>query len=176
MWKDTNGKTGFKNMRGVKFLYGNMKLLNPEELLAALADGIFTWTRPAPKPETEANKFKKAKKVAKNLIKSRFEAESIKPVDFGGFSFDGGVVSAIELHFLLVLSEMQAEGKVSLPLTNGAVRNRTIAEAKAIVIAVGNDYKDKMNIKRVALRDVNQTTTQGELDALVLPWTDVIEI
>ena len=46
MWKDINGKTGYRNMVGNDKTYGNIKLLSVEEKKAALADGIEEYVVP----------------------------------------------------------------------------------------------------------------------------------
>jgi len=170
MWKDINNKTGHKNLQGNEYLYGNMKLLDSGELSNAFADGIQIFIKPTPKPEPVGKVFKRAKRQARQEVKNRFDIENIKPVVHGGQQFNGGIESVSELHLLLVLAEMSGEIDVFIPLSNDSVRKKTLAEAKDIVIAVGNDYKDKMGIKRASIREINKTVDKAELDLTVLPW------
>ena len=80
-YKDTNNKTGYRNMQGNNFLYGNLKLLNVSELTAALSDGITEWTAPAPTPPTDAEQLATNKTGKKNAIESDFLVESKRYVD-----------------------------------------------------------------------------------------------
>lgn len=59
MYKDINNKTGYRNLQGNTYLYGDLKLLNQDEKDAALADGIVEFTVP-PKAAPTLEKQKEA--------------------------------------------------------------------------------------------------------------------
>lgn len=66
MYKDIKGRTGYRNMQGHVYLYGDLKLLTPSELTEALSDGITPFVKPARPQPTVAQTIEKVVKDIKD--------------------------------------------------------------------------------------------------------------
>ena len=177
MWKDIKNKTGYKNMQGNKYLYGNMKILNSDELSKALLDGISTWVKPVPKPETIEQVLAKAKKIRINLLKSLFELEVSKPVDMGGNLFTGGFESAIRIDSAKRFSELKGKsGNITVYDINNRPVSLNPLEMKTLVLLLGDTYMSLLSVKQSILVNMEQVTGLQELTDITIPWEETGDI
>jgi len=172
-YQDINNKTGYKNMQGDNFLYGNLKLLTTDELTAALADGITVWTTPTPTPPTDEEQLAKNKTAKKNAIESDFLVESEKPVVVGAVTWNGGYSSTTKLDSGKRLAELNSDANVTLYDSSDAPQVLTIVEADAVIIALGGSYQTLFATKQGLMVDIDNAVDQAALDAIINPWEQV---
>jgi len=176
MWKDITGKTGYKNMQGGEYLYGNMKLLNPEELAVALADGLAAWIKPKPKPQSAETVLSKAKEVKINLVKTLFDIEVGKPVEVGGVRYNGGykTVDRIEGARRLVGLKKGVQVKVYDVEDKLVILNP--AQSTDLVITLGEEYENLYATRQALLVSIREALDLLAVEDVILPWAFVGEV
>jgi len=173
-YKDINNKTGYRNMQGFNYLYGNIKLLNASELTAALADGITSWTAPTPTPPSDAEVLASNKVSKKAAIEADFLIESEQPVLVDTVTWHGGYSSTTKLDSGKRLAELNGDVNVTLYDAVDAPQVLTIAEADVVIIALGGSYQTLFATKQGLLVDIDNAVDQAALDAIVNPWEPVV--
>lgn len=172
MWKDINGKTGYKNMQGVNFLYGNLKLLNTFELSSALGDGISIWVKPVPTPDSPEVILKRMKEIKIDRIKSLFDNEASKPVIAGTDTFKGGYATIDRIDGVRRLIELKGGNQIQLYDVDDKPVTLNPAEIKVLVIALGEAYQNLYSIRQSLIVSIREALDIQAVEDIVIPWID----
>ena len=170
MWKDIIGKTGYKNMQGNKYLYGNMKLLNSEELDAALKDGISVFVKPVPAPETLGAVLRRVKKEKTNLVNSLFETEAVKPILVNGVTFRGGYTTVDRIDGARRLAELKTGNQIQVYDIDDKPVALNPAQVKGLVITLGDNYQNLFAIKQELIVNIREAGNLQAVEDIVIPW------
>lgn len=133
MWADINGKTGITGLHGLSGkTYYNVKLLEPSELTAMLADGIAEYTPPAkPVPTPE-----QLETVRKRQIRSA-TLERVKYSVLGELD-DGEERLASTLIDLILAVATMSQDLVTKGLITGAEYGTRVQEIRQTAVAMRN--------------------------------------
>jgi len=172
MWKDINGKTGHKNMQGNEYLYGNLKLLNPEELAKALADGIVIWVKPAPKPLSVEEMLEKARNAKISLIKSLFETESLKPVTVSGVDYKGGYNTVSRIDSARRLGVLHSTNPLTLYDKDDEPISLNPKQTEDVVKGLGANYQGLYAIRQSLIRSIRKAVDLQEVVDVPVPWAE----
>ncbi|MCK5307927.1 MAG: hypothetical protein KAJ73_04880, partial [Zetaproteobacteria bacterium] len=148
MYKDINNKTGYRNLQGNNFLYGNMKLLSTTEKTSALADGITEWIAPVKALPTESEQLITNKSNVSNAIKNDFELIVLEAITVATINYHGGYESSIKLDAAKRLAELAGNTTVDFYDTINVSHTLSIVNAEAVILAIGSDYQTKFAIKQ----------------------------
>ncbi len=174
MYKDVNGKTGFRGLTGVSGkTYGNLKLFSSDELVEALNDGI-TEVIPTPEAPVNLDKLKEKRKKTINserdqAIASGFEY-AVDTVSYGMFDCDPVSVAKITGAVANLLA--------GSPLPDGfSWRNADNLDVpmddvllKGLGAAAATHVYTQHMIARQLKQAIEDATTEEEVDAVVWPW------
>lgn len=170
MWKDKNGKTGYKNMQGNVFLYGNLKLLNSEELIKALADGISVWVKIPPPPEAPWKELERVKLSKIRLIKNLFEIESLKPIVFNGVTFKGGYNVVSRMDSARRLGILSATDPLILYDINDKPISLKPIQLENVVKRLGTSYQNLFAIKQELIVNIRESVDLKAVEDIIIPW------
>ena len=170
MWKDTTGKTGYKNMQGNKYLYGNLKLLNSEELGAALADGITEWIKTPPPPEAPWKKLERVKLAKIQSLKNLFETESLKPVNISGVEYKGGYNAVSRIDSARRLGVLSSTNPLTLYDKNDKPVLLNPKQLEDVVKGLGVNYQNLFAIRQELIVNIRESVDLQAVENIVIPW------
>lgn len=170
MYKGIDGKTGYKNIKGNDFTYGDMRLLSYDERQSALADGVTEYTPPARPQPTEAELLANAKLSKRAQIRSGYDYfNSLPVVDSNGVEWVGGFDSAIKLDAAKRLAETFGATEVTLYSYPNQPYVLSLADALAVIGLVANSYQTALATKNSLYNDVDNATDLAGVEAVVIP-------
>lgn len=172
MHKDINGKTGHRNMQGNSYFYGNLKLLEPLELRAALADGITEWTAPPKSEPTEEQQLQSAKLNKDYAIRASFDWHLDQPLDLNDIGWTAGFDSAIRLDAARRLAVDEA---VTFYDADNGAHTLTLDEAAVVVNLIAASFQTALEAKNSAYTEVNLAETLEDVEAVALPYVIPLE-
>jgi hypothetical protein len=103
-------------------------------------------------------------------IMARYEADKLTPVTTDGADWKGGFSSAQGIDSVTRMAEERGDTSVTLYDVTGASHVKTIAEAKAITLAIGDAYQVVYGKMATKLNAVATATTVS--DVLAVSWDD----
>ncbi len=119
--------------------------------------------------EIDAAAFLAAKNAKKSEIRTAFNTAQLLPVVINNVSWNGGKQSALDLDSAKRLEELAGNNMVTFYDNKNVGHSLAIAEATAIILQIGGDFKAKYQHKQSLMNDVDalaDTATQADIDAI----------
>lgn len=174
MWKDINGKTGYKGLQGNNYYYSNLRLMSKKELETARVDGIIpiipkpTQTPPEP---SKTELLQKAKIDRGNDIRSTFTLLENAPVtDVNGVTWQGGFLSAMKLDAALRLSENMGLTAVTFYDIDNDPHNFIKDDAVLVINTVAAKYSSGFALKQKTMNKIKNVKSLTALGKIKNPW------
>lgn len=113
-----------------------------------------------------AIKLEKTKELKRNEIRNAFFTDTLAPVVVNTVSYHPGIESAYRLDAALRLNEKAGLTDVSFTDINNVAHVLTIAQANAVIIAVGQDYQIKFMKKQQKMVDIKNATDEAAVNLI----------
>ena len=171
MWKDINGKTGYKGLQGRNRWYSNVKTMLIGGDSSFLDDGIVEWITPTKPEPTPEELLSKAKLQRKAHIKAEYEWFNTQPVvDGNGVGWAAGFDSSLKLDGARRLAEQVGNTEVTFYSDDNQPQLLSIAEAINVVILVAGTASQALGFKNGLYDDVDSSTVIEDVNLVVSPW------
>lgn len=99
-----------------------------------------------------------------------FEQATLAPVTVDGVDYNGAYIDNGKYKAAYDYAELAGNNTVGFRDTDYVKHTLTLAEAKAVLLAIGADYASKDEIQDDLIAQVNAATTNAEVDAIVISF------